>query len=163
MRGVVFAIQEKGSLRTTHKRCTKCRRLKPVEEFYKDSHLKSKRSPQCKKCHKQEHRLYYLEHHVAIHAQQKIYIGKNPEKKRKWAKRARLKKRKLLKDYFSRHPEKLAGFIRRRRKWFRDYYRDNHESLLASRRAYTKKNRRKLRAQQKRYRAKFRKKIRQKQ
>jgi len=91
------------------KRCTKCRRLKPVREFPKDARQKSKLSPRCRQCHKKQHKSYYLKRKAAILAQQKSYNVANAEKRQNWRRRHRKQLRAYAKRYSAEQGKKLRA------------------------------------------------------
>ena len=44
---------------TATKRCSKCGKVKPLEEFRRNRSLKQGRNPQCRECERQYERAYY--------------------------------------------------------------------------------------------------------
>ena len=44
---------------TETKRCSKCGKVKPLEEFRRNRNLKQGRNPQCRECERQYERAYY--------------------------------------------------------------------------------------------------------
>ena len=63
------------------KRCTKCKEIKSLTEFYQDKNRKDKHCLSCKKCHKKN----YIENRERIQIRKKELYGKNKEKiKERW-------------------------------------------------------------------------------
>jgi Recombination endonuclease VII len=63
----------------THKKCTECKEIKIVAEFYKDSGLSDGYGVKCKKCKDATTALWRAEHRKENAAVSKLYRQENPE------------------------------------------------------------------------------------
>ena len=67
------------------KRCTKCKKTKPLDEFYPVHHGRYLMS-ECKECYKGRISQFGKNHLEEFRIRKRIYVSKNPEKWAKYAK-----------------------------------------------------------------------------
>jgi len=75
------------------KRCSKCRKVQPTDEFSPHKAMPDGKQPRCKACRRQDRRRQYAANPESIRRQVKAYQGANPETMK--AVRLRRKARKL--------------------------------------------------------------------
>lgn len=73
------------------KTCTRCKRSKPVEEFYARAECGSAPKSQCKECDSIRMRLYYQANREKIRAQQRLYQKENGITGSTWRMKQRLR------------------------------------------------------------------------
>ena len=74
------------------KRCSKCRKVKPREEFNKCSGAKCGLRPECKECQSKDNRRYHEANRERLLEQKRVYTIKNPDKWRAYEAKRRAAK-----------------------------------------------------------------------
>jgi len=91
------------------KRCTKCKEVKPLSEFYKNGNHKDGHNYECISCRKQYVKQYLEENGELLNAQarqrRKEYPEENKEECRKWRENNLEKSRESRRRYYRKHPE----------------------------------------------------------
>lgn len=59
--------------------CAKCKKAKPLEDFYKNPHYAGGRTAYCKKCLREKQKAYYASHREQVLARQKKERNANLE------------------------------------------------------------------------------------
>lgn len=81
------------------KKCTKCKQIKNINEFRKQSGRKDNLSSNCKKCSNETIRLWYIKNKSKRLKQIKKYKSINKEKDKKWQRNWHKKQRKINPQY----------------------------------------------------------------
>ncbi len=122
------------------KTCSKCREVKPPEEFYRASKEKDGRQSSCKECTKQ----YYRDNRAAFIAKARTWEQANPEKVRekqkRWAasERGKEKSREKSRRYYARHREERREEWKAQKRAYRERARHIFNQHQARRRALTR-------------------------
>lgn len=133
------------------KRCSYCKELKIIDEFYFDKRRKDGHYPRCKKCACDANRKYQKAN------PDKLWAKKNPERAREtsklWKELNSDKVNETRKRYRKAHPEKQRE---RKRKW----RKENPEKVREIRRLYFKRHPEKAREKNRRWKKANLKKVR---
>lgn len=124
------------------KPCSRCKDIKPYEEFYKQKNSSTGRSSRCKPCAKDVSRKHY--------ADNKTEISEKGKKRRKerghlWKQQTKEEKQAYNKKYYAENRERE---IARNKK----YREDNYEKVIEKKREFNRKNRERLTKESKEYR-----------
>ena len=127
------------------KKCSKCKELKPLTEFYKDKRTESGLYSGCKKCHnKYKKELgYYKDYRIKKPEYYKDYRRKNKDHLRRYY-------REYRRNWIKQNPE-----IREyQREYQREWRKQNQEKKQEQNKEYRKNNPKKYREYKKEYRKK---------
>lgn len=117
-----YALNVKAPI-LTEKRCSKCKEIKPISEFYKDNRLKRHRA-KCKECIKSADRHYRLTNPKKVKERHLKYYLSNSEKINEYVRQWRLnnpeKAKKTCRQWILANHEKIKEQCRQR-------YLTNHE------------------------------------
>jgi len=119
------------------KTCSKCKKVKSLSEFYKDSSKKSGLRPDCKKCQNKIIKIYYI---------------KNKSKKLKYAKQYREKNKSKIYNYQikyrkinkKRRIEYFKKYYLKNKKSFEKYRKEHKDQIKEGRKRYYKLNKKRL-------------------
>jgi len=96
------------------KECGKCKLLKPLSEYYKQSATKNKLNLYCKDCERERLKLWYEKNKVKIKEKQKNYYLKNEKKihkkNRLWYEKNEEKMKEYQKKYRKEHKENFKNY-----------------------------------------------------
>lgn len=128
------------------KRCTICKRIKPLTDFYARKSAKDGRQSECKECNRVRHQKFYIAHKKQFQIAHAKYHLNNYEKNRARAlayahSEQGTKKRK---EYYESHKEEI-------REYHRQYREKNINRIRARQRAYYHANKDKVATWKKRY------------
>ena len=122
------------------KRCSKCKNIKSINEFYKKKKNEEERVSECKTCQKE----YRIKNKEKIKNRYKKYYQKNKEKIKKRCKNYyELNKEELLKksfEYKMKNKEKID-------EWNRNYSKEKYEERKEYMKEYRIKNKEKINKQ----------------
>lgn len=94
----------------TEKHCTKCKRLLPFDEFYKDKSKKIGIRSRCKKCCRESEKKAYIDNPEKRNERRRRYYSNNSEKCKQYVRKYHLKHReehiKKVKDWILNNPER---------------------------------------------------------
>jgi len=95
------------------KKCSKCKKEKPLDDFYKDTRYNDGKYPSCKSCIKLMKANYYNENKVIISKREKIWYKNNIEtisiKKKKYNDKNKIKKAIYEKKYLHKNKNKKVA------------------------------------------------------
>ena len=90
-----------GSLKMAKKRCSKCKQIKPVSEFYTDTRHKDGLQSRCKECMNKDENSKMARKHY-----QKSLKGKLAQKRYRQSEKGKIAERKYSRNYKSDYPNK---------------------------------------------------------
>ena len=115
------------------KLCSKCKEVKPIEDFYRKKRHKDGYNSHCKECINKQNIEYCRNHIEELEKYRKIYYKDNLERTKKntkkWKKANPEKYREQQKKYYKNHIE-----------YFKEYSKDNVEKINKLRRKRRKNN-----------------------
>lgn len=96
------------------KTCSRCTRVKPEEEFSKDSSAKDGLCYWCKACYREHRRSYYLKNQETVKAKSKKWREENPGKgaeyHREWVKNNPERTRKIKQKWKDQNKDKSRDY-----------------------------------------------------
>ncbi len=105
---------QQGNKMQKMKRCTKCKKIKPLTEFYKDKNAKDGHMCRCKVCRDEATKNYQKAHPEKIKSISKKCREKNPEKYRSdsknWREENPEKFKASVKNWRKNNPEKIKDY-----------------------------------------------------
>jgi len=139
------------------KTCSKCKKTKSVNEFYKYKEHKDGLRYYCKKCDKEQCKKYYKNNSDKIKMGRNKYYKNNPGKivasSKLYYEKNKKKIKKATREYYENNKEKAKEYNK-------EYYTDNVRKIKETTRKYRKNNKEKIRKYQKEYRKNNKEKIR---
>jgi hypothetical protein len=125
------------------KKCTKCEKVKSLDEFTNSKTIKHGKKSRCKDCIKEYRKEYRKKNKDKIKEKQRLYDKKRKEDKKKYNIKNKDKISQQRKIYKEKNKERIALWnkeyrnknLKKRRKYVKKYYEDNKEK----RRKYAKK------------------------
>lgn len=143
-------------LSSSSKRCTRCREIKPLDDFHRDKGKKDGRSSYCKECAVENAQIYYRENREKCRKRQREYYKENSEEIRrrsagyyeahKGSEEFRLQRSESGRRYREANKDKVKAR-------HKHYHEENYERVLESQRQYRARNSAKLSEKNKQYRA----------
>src|SRR5688572_29118653 len=104
VRDMLSLLIDKRTLRIediSMKQCSRCKQVKPLAEFHKDSGRRDGYAGRCKTCAIEIARAHYAKGQEYHQKEAKEYREKNKDKVRKWRK-----------DYLARHPDRVHAYAK---------------------------------------------------
>jgi hypothetical protein len=126
--------------------CTKCQIEKPLNDFYKDTSMKSGRRGECKICAKEHQKEYRKNNKEKIREHCKEYRKNNKEKRDNYNKeyyqnnkeKIREHQKEYNKEYYQDNKEKRLEYYQNNKEKIREYYKNNKEKIREHRKKYQK-------------------------
>ncbi len=94
--------------------CSKCKKNKPLEEYYRDSRHKDGRFSNCKSCHNAKSKIYHAEHKQERAEYRREYTAEHKQQKaeydKKYCTENKRKRAECSKIYHAEHKQERAEF-----------------------------------------------------